>query len=557
MAFIGEGAIAEIEWNKAIELAETAGEEDRLKELYYEFILSLTDIRLMQCEPAALQLAEKYLALDSSNYKMQACLALAHFTHLDDGKGAIEGFRTSLSLEPQDHSVLKALLHVFWSEDNLEGIMEMFNNKDTEITSGRIRACIDSDYFQNILFLAARETGKIEYLVECYETEIARPWTEPSISNDKDPRDEEIWTEIDEAFGIFNRQEFYSAGTALLRCRLAVLHQRYREDSRAALHLWTTVFLEQTEIFRLSDISSKYPMDTLPMFVAMFAELLFEDAVKPDGSVDKKSIRSLERLRYRHDLFSEYDGYGASLTNERSLNLFLAKLYCQIGRNDEAEELLKQQFERGIELLNDDIDWNDSSGYHVLSKILFSCGQKENAAIAQFLRRYSRYQPEEEEEVDGSRIEETPNNKEGEEKQTEEPQPPYKKEDAEDGDSDEERPIGVVERLRRGRELGCSMQYDCSKRKTLNRKSPLFTCMTCVHVQFCDDCYARHTSGVGNSTVTTADQRHTEEGKLISVCSSRHEHIKVPPNGWRLKGDVITIEGKDISTKMWLEALYL
>jgi tetratricopeptide (TPR) repeat protein len=549
MAFKHRATIAELEWNKAIQLAETNGEEERLKELYYQFVLSLTNIRVMQCEPMVLQLAEKHLAMDSSNYKMHACLGLARLKHLDDRTGAIEGFRTALTLEPRDHSVLKALLRALRDEGDFESIMGLFENEDAEIMSSRIRACIDSDYFQDVLFLAARESGKMEALVESYENEISRRWTEPSIRTEDDPRDESIWTELDVAFGCFNRRQFYSAGTALLTCRLAFLHQRYRGDSQAALRLWTTVFLEQSEVFGLSDISSKYDMDMLPMFVGMFAELLYEDALRPDGAVDEETLRSMERLRYRHDVFREHSWLGASLTNERNLNLFLANLYRHMGKDDEASKLLRQQFERGIELLSDDIDWNDYLGWHVLSKVLFACGQKENAAIAQFLTRYIRYQPEEEEKekLYGSQIEEDgTKTTEGEEESAKKLQPPQ-----------EEGPlIGIVERPIRRWVPRCSMLYDCSNRKTMAKTAPLFACMTCVHVQFCEGCYVRHTSMDSNSTYTTTDE-FAKERRLLSVCSSRHEHIKVPPEGWRLKEDVLTIGSKEIPVKPWLEALNL
>lgn len=92
------------------------------------------------------------------------------------------------------------------------------------------------------------------------------------------------------------------------------------------------------------------------MFVGMFAELLYEDALRPDDAVDKEPLRSLERLGYRHDVFGEHNRYGAPLTNERNLNRFLANLYRHIGKDYEARELLRQQFEREIELLGDDID---------------------------------------------------------------------------------------------------------------------------------------------------------------------------------------------------------
>jgi hypothetical protein len=48
-----------------------------------------------------------------------------------------------------------------------------------------------------------------------------------------------------------------------------------------------------------------------------------------------------------------------------------------------------------------------------------------------------------------------------------------------------------------------------------------------------------------------------KERRLLAVCNLRHEHIKVPPEGWRLKEDVLTIGNNEIPLKPWLEALHL
>ncbi|ORY16155.1 hypothetical protein BCR34DRAFT_557810 [Clohesyomyces aquaticus] len=105
--------------------------------------------------------------------------------------------------------------------------------------------------------------------------------------------------------------------------------------------------------------------------------------------------------------------------------------------------------------------------------------------------------------------------------------------------------------------LECSMRYDCLKLQSRDRKAPVFACMTCVDVIFCEHCYARHISGIGSNTESTEGPRDAKERRLIYVCSPKHEHVKVPPDGWRLNGDVVTIGGGDVSIKSWLEKLHI
>jgi tetratricopeptide (TPR) repeat protein len=583
MAFVGRyGELAEGEWNKAIELAETSGEKEKLQELYYQFALSLSNIRLMDCQPVVLQLAEKYLSMDSSNYKMHACLGVARLD-LDDSQGAIESLTTALALEPRDQLVARALFHTFRIENDFEGIMKLLENDDDMITSGRVRAFLEEERMQGILFFAARETGKMDFLTKCYETEISRGWTEPSISEEDDPRNDSIWSEIDSAIGVFNTREGYSGGTALLMCWLGLFYKEYQGDLQNALRLWTTVFLQQSEVFKLGDLSSQYSMTTVPKFIGLFAESLYDEALKSHGLVDEVILKMLERLRQRHDAFQDLDAHGASLYNEKNINLFLAKLYLQNGRDGEATELLNEQFQRGIEILKDDIDWNDHTGYHTLSKIMFAVGQKENATIAQCLRRFVHYQPEEqkydeirreEEDDDGSKkMKGAAGVANIEEKEGEAPHTLKEGEDGADGaddgdgdkdyDDDEGPPCGIVERWGHSGWL-CSMRNDCFNHKASAPDTPTYVCMTCIQVQFCEDCYSRHSGSTINTGADTSTGASTNDrnraGKdfvPISICHSRHEHIRIPWDEWRLKGDIMTVKNEEIPVRTWLEALHI
>src|SRR5271154_1765608 len=92
--------------------------------------------------------------------------------------------------------------------------------------------------------------------------------------------------------------------------------------------------------------------------------------------------KMLEGLRARQTASEAITEGLWKMYSQKSLNVLLAKLYQHCGRKAEAQELLKEQALRGIEMLQDDIDWNDSYGYFTLFKVLLACGREFDARIA-------------------------------------------------------------------------------------------------------------------------------------------------------------------------------
>lgn len=257
------------------------------------------------------------------------------------------------------------------------------------------------------------------------------------------------------------------------------------------------------------------------MFLARFAELLHSETLRPDGSVDENLLKSLQQLRQRHDAHQKQDPRSAALMN-KNVNLFLAKLYLQCGRTEESQQLLNEQFQRGIEILRDDGDWNDSIGFHILSKILFLSGRKSEANIAQSLRRFTRYDPDRQknaiidDKVDGAgNLEDVdPMNK----------------------------PANILRRYSAGG-YRCSKWLDCPNHDKITPGWILYTCMTCVDVNFCESCYNQRISS-----------NRTEKAPSLYVCHPEHEHVKTPLEDWVFKDDIMTIGGKEVPVGSWLEA---
>jgi len=258
------------------------------------------------------------------------------------------------------------------------------------------------------------------------------------------------------------------------------------------------------------------------MCLGLFATLLHDQALQRDGTVDENMLRSLQKLKQRHDAFQAQDYFYASLTDEKNMNLLLANLHLRLGQTKEAHELLDEQFQRGIEILKDEIIWNDSIGYHILSKILFIAGMKRDAEIAQSLRRFESFlkkEPEKAKVKAGDLDDEK------------------KPDDKSDGDDDDAR-----FKMRWSNDNFCSMGLDCATESNSFTGTSLYACMTCVDVSFCESCYKLHTN-----------KSNSEDWNRFHICHSQHKHIKSPLEDWEISDDVMTTGGKKVTVSEWLQ----
>jgi hypothetical protein len=196
-------------------------------------------------------------------------------------------------------------------------------------------------------------------LTAIYEHEIANTWARsPDAGEDGDDEDD-VKPKPDlprdptgRATGCTNVHKFFSAGTALPRCFLAVLHRRYLGQLDTAFGFRKTAFFQRFELSKLTQVHSGFSDSVILDMFAQFAELLYGKALSPsdDGlPVDEKMLNMLERLRQRHDTSRELDHLGASIDNTKSINVLLARLYMRYDRTAEAQALLFEKFARGVE----------------------------------------------------------------------------------------------------------------------------------------------------------------------------------------------------------------
>lgn len=159
-----------------------------------------------------------------------------------------------------------------------------------------------------------------------------------------------------------------------------------------------------------------------------------------------------------------------------------------------------EHFERAVEILRDDISWNDAYGYELLARVLFINGQEGKAKTAASLKLffYDGYNRE-----DGSATEA--------------------------GANDPGRPLSVL----------CGVCADSGGPK-VEYDTPLYTCTTCTDVDLCKGCY-------DNLRNRTAEDR-------VFVCNPNHDFLKSPAEGLNcIKNDMMTINGGNRPIAAWLE----
>jgi hypothetical protein len=235
----------------------------------------------------------------------------------------------------------------------------------------------------------------------------------------------------------------------------------------------------------------------------------------PDPEVAGRMLSLLENLQRREKVFHEL--YEYHIADLRNTNLLLARLYLKNGRKEEAQKVLNELFQGAIDILQDEIDWNDGTGYGVLAGLLFLNGQLENAKLAVSLKRFFAlgFEAKPEEEIDT---------------------PEHAQDNSNDGDStasDEEYPMWWTQTT-------CAGWYVCENDSKIPYGATTFTCTTCANVDFCERCY---------------DNLRNETGKeRLYVCNSSHVFIKTPAEGLeQIKHHRIVMNGKSVSFVNWLE----
>lgn len=81
----------------------------------------------------------------------------------------------------------------------------------------------------------------------------------------------------------------------------------------------------------------------------------------------------------------------------------------------------------------------------------------------------------------------------------------------------------------------------------------MWTCTSCIKVDFCEDCYNAFTQ----SPVPGGNGIGADENKRLFICDSRHEFVKTPTEGWEGMRDdgVCVVAGKEIRMKGWLDGI--
>jgi hypothetical protein len=504
------------EFQKAIALAEKKEDIEKLKEVYFLCVSSLTMLEYADCEQGevALLYAEKYLALDPNDWEMQARLGVIRWCHKHDIPSAIEAFRISISLEPKVHMVFRLLIDALFEVRDYDEIMQLFQSEDRHLTIRRLRSVIGKSSIQRHLFLAARNSGKEDFIISLYEQAIAKPWSEIDDNGDWPvPRGRKDY------LNVFNLRKNYSAGRAVLQCRLGEFYLVHLGKPQLALTQWSDAFLKNLDIFSLTDIPGGQSRSTFPELFGEFAELLHNQAFELDGSVNEGLFASLNSLKQRRDAIIDRKDSSRADGLDKSISILLARLYLQRGDLVDSQHLLNEQLKLGIEILKDDVEWNDSNGYHILSKILFISGRVSDADIAQSLRRFELYDLDDE----NATIAESS-------------KPSL--------DNDSEKNRWDRSKVSPREYIQCSQESCCPNGDDWVPVKPLYSCRTCLDVNFCESCYDQFLKNYANV-----------EKPYLHLCHVGHQHVKTPQESWTLRDDIMTIGGTKITVKSWLEKI--
>jgi tetratricopeptide (TPR) repeat protein len=322
-----------------------------------------------------LGLLNEYLVLDQSNYKAYSRLGAALWRY-GRNSDAIEAMTKALALEPTDANTAFQLIGLMTSEKRYADIITLLETEEPRTSCMRIQGNIDVPEFHTSIFYAGLVTGKLKLVTEIYQSTIDQIGTGTRQLSHND---------------IMYTPE--SAGV-LARRWLALLYQRYAGESDRAFQLYADALLHSAAFWKLGQWDSGMDSEIIPSACDDFAELIYEKANplihgKNDANDNEllTTIKMLERLCARQTASEANTDDHWKIYSQKNINVLLSKLYLRCGRNTEADFLLREQAQRGIDLLQDDLDWNDSYGFQTLSKVLIAYGREDDAKIALSLRQ--------------------------------------------------------------------------------------------------------------------------------------------------------------------------
>jgi hypothetical protein len=150
------------------------------------------------------------------------------------------------------------------------------------------------------------------------------------------------------------------------------------------------MFFKSAAFWKLGRGDSIMDSDVIPCACDDFGELIYEKAISShddENQVVLTMIKMLERLRACQTASEANTKEFWKIYSQKNLNLVLSRLYKLCGRKADAEVLLKEKAQRGIDLLQDDLSWNDEFGFQTLSKVFIAYGREDDARIALGLRQ--------------------------------------------------------------------------------------------------------------------------------------------------------------------------
>jgi tetratricopeptide (TPR) repeat protein len=353
------------------------------------------------------------------------------------------------------------------------------------------------------------------------------------------------------------------------RYQLAIAYRRSNGNILKARSLLYEILDSENCI----DPATNTVSDTIPPLARReLAEIIFEEFCTASTLKEKETLlKEIEGLPERRlgKTFSDED-----LESDPDSTL-RARMYHKLGPRAKFQETLDKTFLSCVASLQDENPWNDQPTLRRLCDVL-SClsGLEKEAAIAISSQFYvldnelvkkveeelSRFhsgpdgdyflepKSEEEKETDGT----DDKDQETSEPESPEPEEPKREEENEtDGTDDEDQETSEPKSPEPEYDIAQLLSIPCSGNCTdcpggfNNWDKPLYKCVICANVDWCEQCYEKRQSGSRN------------EDTWRPYCGPRHVHVKAPVPGWKgIKDGIVCIDGEELfEFKKWLQEI--